>query len=103
MDRRFRDDVYKLVNRIPKGKVMTYSQIAVICGHPNAARAVGQIAHFGPSNLPWHRVVNKKGAVASGFVPDGRQGQKVLLSQEGVKIKDINIVNFKECLWTPKK
>jgi methylated-DNA-protein-cysteine methyltransferase-like protein len=102
MNRQFRDDVYRLVSRIPKGRVMAYGQIAAICGSPNAARAVGQIAHFGPSDLPWHRVVNKKGVMASGFVPDGIQGQRSSLEDEGIKVVDDKIVNFSELLWQPK-
>lgn len=81
---------------------MTYGQIAAICGHPYAARAVGQIAHFGPSKLPWHRVVSKKGALASGYVPEGRQGQGTMLAREGLKIKDGNLINIKEYLCQPK-
>jgi len=102
LNKQFRNNVYDLVAVIPSGRVMTYGQIATICGHPNAARAVGQIAHFGPSDLPWHRVVNKKGIMASGFVPGGKQGQKSLLKDEDIKVVDDIIVNFRELLWQPK-
>jgi len=79
---------------------MTYGQIAALCGHPGAARVVGQVAHFGPPDLPWQRVVNAKGGLAAGFVPDGRSGQARMLEKEGIIIKD-GVLNIKEYLWWP--
>jgi len=96
----FRDEVYALVAQIPAGKVMTYGQIAALCRHPGAARVVGQVAHFGPPNLPWQRVVNVKGGLAAGFVPDGRVGQARMLEQEGVVIIN-STLDIKEYLWWP--
>lgn len=53
VDKDFKDRVLKLVAQIPKGRLMTYGQIAALCGHPDAAWEVGQIAHFAPcANLP---------------------------------------------------
>lgn len=57
----FKKRVEDIVAQIPKGNVMTYGQLAALCGNPRAARIVGGIAHFGDPNLPWHRVVNKHG------------------------------------------
>ncbi len=52
-DRNFRARVYAVVGQIPKGRVMTYGQIAALCGSPLAARIVGGIAHQAPcANLP---------------------------------------------------
>ena len=59
--------VYEYVAQIPQGRVMTYGQLAALCGSPRAARIVGGIAHFGPEELPWHRVVNKQGGLAGAF------------------------------------
>ena len=56
-----------LVAKIPEGRVMTYGQIAALCGRPKAARVVGGVAHYGDPLLPWHRVVNKHGKLASGY------------------------------------
>lgn len=80
----FEYDVKRAVVSIPKGKVVTYGQVAVMCGHPGAARQVGQIAHFGPSDLPWHRLVKADGSMASGFVPGGPTNQKNILLSEGI-------------------
>lgn len=79
----FRQRVERLVASIPKGRVMTYGQIAVLVGEPRAPRQVGGTAHFGDPNLPWHRVVNAQGGLASGF-PGGRGVQEMLLAAEGV-------------------
>jgi methylated-DNA-protein-cysteine methyltransferase related protein len=101
MDQKFRDEVYKLVGSIPRGRVMTYGQIAALCGHPAAARVVGQIAHFGPDDLPWQRVVNKSGGMASGFTSGGRHAQATMLLSEGIRLTDEK-VNLEEYLWWPK-
>lgn len=98
----FKSAVYELVAQIPAGKVMSYGQIAALCGHPGAARVVGQIAHFGPPDLPWQRVVNASGGLAAGFWPDGRTGQARMLASEGVILKN-DKVNMQECTWWPKK
>ncbi len=59
----FRDDIYKLMNQLPPGKVTTYGDLAAWAGSPRAARIVGGICHYGPTELPWHRVVNRLGRV----------------------------------------
>lgn len=102
MNNSFREAVYALVAQIPPGKVMSYGQIAALCGHPGAARVVGQIAHFGPSDLPWQRIVNASGGLAASFWPDGRTGQARMLESEGVILKN-DKVNMQECVWWPKK
>lgn len=92
--------VNAVVAQIPRGRVMTYGQIAAICGNAGAARIVGGIAHFGDPDLPWQRVVNKSGGLASGY-PGGRTGHKQHLEAEGVKVSDDFKVNVEELLWSP--
>lgn len=99
-DTSFREAVYALVTEIPHGRVMTYGQIAALCGHPRAARQVGQIAHFGPSELPWHRVVNKQGGLARGY-HGGRSVQAQLLEDEGIDVSEDDYVQVKLLLWYP--
>lgn len=96
----FRERVEELVRQIPKGRVMTYGQIAALCGNARAARIVGGIAHFGDPDLPWQRVVNKSGGLASGY-PGGREGHKAHLEAEGVKVSDNYQVSITELLWMP--
>lgn len=97
----FREAVYELVARIPEGRVMTYGDIAALCGHPNAARQVGGLAHFGPTELPWHRVVNRHGDCASGYY-GGKEGHKAALEAEGVGVRDYRITDFRERRWLPR-
>jgi methylated-DNA-protein-cysteine methyltransferase-like protein len=94
--------VYELVAQIPPGRVMTYGQIAALCGSPRAARMVGGIAHFGPEDLPWHRVVNKQGGLAGAF-PGGRSEQAARLALEGVEINDGYLVDVENLLWWPQQ
>jgi len=96
----FKQQIYKLVAKIPKGKLMTYGQIAALCGKPRAAWEVGQIAHFGPSDLPWHRVVNKQGGLAKGW-PGGMGVQRSLLEAEDVRVDANNVVDIASLQWWP--
>jgi methylated-DNA-protein-cysteine methyltransferase-like protein len=104
MDRQFAQRVYEMVAKIPNGRVMTYGQIAALCGNARASRIVGGIAHYGPPDLPWQRVVNKKGGLAAGFY-GGRAGHKAALEAENVVVLgslDNYYVNVNELIWTPK-
>src|SRR5438270_2469274 len=100
MDDNFRTRVEALVAQIPQGRVMTYGQIAALCGNARAARIVGGIAHFGNPDLPWQRVVNKSGGLASGY-PGGRVGHKQVLEQEGVDVSEDYRVDVRGLLWWP--
>ena len=86
--------------RIPSGRVMTYGQIAALCGQPRAARIVGGVAHFGDPSLPWQRVVNKQGGLASGY-PGGRSGHKQVLEAEGVEVSNDYLVVVDDLIWWP--
>lgn len=103
VDGNFKVRVFEVVQQIPEGRVMTYGDIALLSGHPNAARIVGQIAHFGPPDLPWHRVVNRFGGLASGYY-GGREGQRRMLESEGIPVSsDFVIVNFIDVRWGGKQ
>lgn len=98
----FADRIYEYVAIIPAGRVMTYGQLAALCGSPRAARMVGGIAHFGPEDLPWHRVVNKQGGLASNF-PGGRMEHAHRLETEGVEVSEDMTVDIDELLWNPQQ
>jgi len=100
MDSDFRSRVEALVAQIPRGRVMTYGQLAALCGNARAARVVGGIAHFGDPDLPWQRVVNRHGGLALGY-PGGRSGHKQVLEGEGVAVSADYQVNVEELLWWP--
>jgi len=93
--------IYEVVKKIPKGKVATYGQIAMLIGHPRAARVVGYALHQNPfpGEIPCHRVVNREGRVAPGFAFGGPNVQRELLEQEGVGFNDDGLVDMKRFVW----
>lgn len=158
-----KERVEAVVRTIPVGRVMTYGQLAALCGNARAGRVVGGIAHFGTTYLhttsdcpnaqhsvpqklsthnvvesssshstsdmdvslrasrsprsafecegcggpmmPWHRVVNKKGGLASGY-HGGRHTQKEHLEAEGVLVTgegDSYFVDVERLLWWPEE
>lgn len=102
VDNQFRDKVYSIVANIPKGRLMTYGGVAAASGAAWAAWEVGQIAHYGPSDLPWQRVVNRNGGLARGYTTGGFEAHKRDLEAEGVAIDaDYRVIDFKELLWNP--
>jgi methylated-DNA-protein-cysteine methyltransferase-like protein len=100
VDGAFRKRVEAIVQAIPEGRVMTYGQIAALCGSPAAARIVGGIAHWGDLSLPWQRVVKKDGSLAEGF-PGGTAGRKASLEAEGVRVGEDCRVDVERLLWCP--
>lgn len=93
--------VYKMVEQIPQGKVMTYGQIAVLLGAPNCARRVGQAMYNTPEYLgiPAHRVVNSKGELAppSAFGGEGLQRKK--LEEEGIVFRENGCIDLKKYIY----
>ncbi|NMD00075.1 MAG: MGMT family protein [Bacteroidales bacterium] len=87
------EEVYKVVRNIPEGKVMTYGQISRILGI--SPRTVGWALHSNkdPVNVPCHRVVNKDGRIAPGYVFGGQGEQRMKLISEGIEFIDDCHVN----------
>jgi methylated-DNA-protein-cysteine methyltransferase-like protein len=100
VDREFKNRVTEVVSSIPKGRVMTYGQIAALCGNPRASRIVGGIAHWGDPSLPWQRVVMKNGSLAPGF-PGGTAGHAEALRADGVEVDENYRVDTDILLWRP--
>ena len=101
MELTLRDEVYRLMAHLPAECVTTYGDLAARAGHPYAARLVGGIAHTGPEDLPWHRLVNSKGGLATGF-PGGQLVQKQLLEQDGFECdSNWRVVGFDKVRWRP--
>ena len=80
--------IYEAVQKIPKGHVATYAQVAEMAGDRKMARAVGNALHRNPDpeNIPCFRVVNAKGELAGGFAFGGAEIQARLLEEDGVKV-----------------
>ena len=96
----FRERVYEILKSVPRGKVVTYGQLALMAGRPRAAREVGWIAHSGLHGLPWQRVVNRSGGLASGY-RDGRRGHKRDLERDGVRVREDFTVDLRHYQWWP--
>ena len=96
----FKQQIYETVKKIPRGRVATYGQIALMSGHRGAARAVGNALHVNPEPYvtPCHRVVNASGRLAPDFAFGGIDEQKRLLEEEGVVV-DGNVVDLFEYQW----
>lgn len=100
--RLLRDTVYALMAQLPHDKVTTYGDLAAMAGSPRAARIVGGIAHAGPEELPWHRLVNARGGLAVGY-PGGRAVQQQLLGHDGIMCDDRGyVIDFGERRWCPE-
>ena len=90
--------VYEFLKTIPRGKVVTYGQIAQHLGNKNLSRVVGNILHNNPdpSNYPCHRVVDSKGHVALHFAFGGGAMQRLLLEQEGITFEPDGSIDLKK-------
>lgn len=96
----FRAKIETLIAQVPSGKVTTYGDLAAMAGHPYAARQVGGVAHHGNQELPWHRLVNRFGGLASGYY-GGREVQAAHLADEGVTCTNGVVDSFEERRWRP--
>lgn len=88
----FNEKVWALTARIPKGRLVTYGQIATALGNPRAGRAVGNALNRNPyaPGVPCHRVVGSSGALTgfAGGLPKKRQ----LLAEEGIELAGDRVV-----------
>lgn len=87
-----KERVYEFLKTIPKGKVVTYGQIAEYLGNKKSARAVGNILHNNPNEkeYPCYKVVDSKGNLSKRFAFGGIDKQKEKLTNEGIEV-----VNYK--------
>lgn len=95
-----KEKVYQFLLLIPKGKVVTYKQIAAAIGNPGLARVVGNILHENPdeNKYPCYKVVNFQGRLAPNFVFGGAEKQREKLMSEGIEVID-GRVDLKKYQW----
>ncbi len=93
--------IYEVVRKIPRGKVATYGQIAMMAGNPRWARVVGYALHSNPDpgHIPCFRVVNRFGGLAPAFAFGGEDEQARLLRAEGIEVRSDNTVDLEKYLW----
>lgn len=101
----FFERVYEVAVQIPFGRITSYGAIATYLGAARSARMVGWAMNASHNNteIPAHRVVNRKGLLTGKHHFDGTNLMQQLLENEGVTIKDNQIQNFDELFWDPSK
>jgi methylated-DNA-protein-cysteine methyltransferase-like protein len=97
----YRERVYKIVRRIPKGRVMTYGQIAEILGEGYTPRTVGYVMHAADETVPWQRVINSQGMCSTGRVILPPDKQQRLLEAEDVHFDARARCDLARVRWTP--
>ena len=82
--------VYALLTQIPRGKVVTYGQLARMLGNQNLARTVGNALHANPdgNRYPCYKVVNAKGKLSASYAFGGLAAQQQRLEAEGIVVRD---------------
>ncbi len=98
----FTSKVLEIVRAIPRGRVLTYGQVALIAGAPRGARQVGRILYTygGRPAIPWQRVINRYGGLSTYKIGHGEL-QRELLEAEGVKFQKDGTLDLATYQWHP--
>lgn len=103
-EQNFFDQVYEVARQIPFGRVTSYGAIAKYLGAARSARMVGwAMNNSAAKDVPAHRVVNRAGVLTGKHHFSGTNLMQQLLENEGVKVKDNQIVGFQKHFWDPAK
>ncbi|MCP4546870.1 MAG: MGMT family protein [bacterium] len=92
--------IISALTNIPRGKVATYGQIALLAGNPRAARTVSWLLRSSSAkyDLPWHRVLGARGRIS--MKPGaGLEEQAALLMAEGVEVDGAGNVDLELFGW----
>ena len=100
----YRERVFEIVRRIPRGRVMTYGQIADILGQGYTPRTVGFVMHAADEETtPWQRVINSQGACSTTRVILPPDKQQRMLEAEGVVFDGRGRCDLSRYRWTPEE
>ncbi len=97
----FIQTVLDIVSAIPRGRVLTYGQVALIAGVPRGARQVGRVLYSYGGTVPWQRVVNHYGGLSTYKVGTGEL-QRALLRAEGVRFRKDGTLDLEKYGWHPR-
>ncbi len=102
---KFKSAVTKIVSLVPKGKVVSYGQVALYLGLPRAARQVGWILNGleGKTPVPWWRVVNNTGRISIKASRYSANEQRALLVAEGIDVNDDLTLDIEKYRFRPNK
>ncbi|MDA8595549.1 MGMT family protein [Flavobacteriaceae bacterium] len=102
-DLNFFEKCYSIARQIPYGRVTSYGAIAKSIGAPRSARMVGYAmkASHNDMSVPAHRVVNRIGVLSGKHHFDGSNLMQQLLENEGVEVRDNQVVDFDRLFWNP--
>lgn len=99
----YRERVYRIVRSIPRGRVMTYGQLAEILGDGYTPRTVGFVMHGSDNKTPWHRVINAQGACSTGGIVLPHDKQQRMLEAEGISFNERGRCDLRTYLWIPNE
>ncbi|WP_026902678.1 MGMT family protein [Pedobacter glucosidilyticus] len=100
----FFEQVYQVVRLIPKGRITSYGAIAAFLGAKGSSRMVGYAMNSSFTAhppVPAHRVVNRNGLLTGKFYFGTATAMQELLEEEGIKVENDQIINFKQFFWDP--
>ena len=98
----YREKVFTLVARIPKGNVMTYGSIAAVLGEGYTPRTVGYVMHNSPDGVPWQRVINSQGKCSTGRLTIPLNLQQEMLEAEGIVFSKAGRCDLRLYQWWPE-
>jgi len=93
--------IWAWIQKIPRGRVATYGQIAALAGLEGHARQVGYALHNLPdgADVPWHRVINAQGEISPRSAGDSHELQRLLLEAEGIAIDMRGRIDLARYRW----
>ena len=100
-DNDYRERVFRIVRSIPRGRVMTYGQIAEILGEGYTPRTVGFVMHSANDKTPWHRVINAQGGCSTRGLVLPHDKQQRMLEAERVSFNERGRCELQKYLWIP--
>lgn len=96
--------IYTVIRRIPKGRVATYGQVALVAGIPGGARIAAAALKVSNGEVPWQRVCGKVGRTRARIAildPVGAAMQRAILEEEGVTLDDRGRIDLVRFGWRP--